>query len=180
MGKGDEDSIAGVATARLRLLQHEITEPHTRGAGPSGRTRNPFPAGPIPAGLLDHMRDAYQEAVSNTQAVAPAAGPPPADHSEVYGWMDRSTQDLNEEKRRIIEAVMFRQGLEHGIRAGHTDVVRPIPCPTCGCWSLIWDEGRQRVVCPVDDCFTDGRSTSWSLRDLAVRAVEKSPTRAAT
>lgn len=176
---GDED-IAKVATRRLKLLRSDIAEPHARPPGPSGRTRNPFPSGPIPAGMLDHLRDAYEEAVSQTRALAPDAGPAPADRSKIYGWMDLATRDLDATKRQVADEIMYRQGLEHALRTGNTDVVRPETCPTCGCFSLSWDADRQRAVCMVSDCVTDRRPSVWTLRDLAKQAVEKSPTRAAT
>ena len=177
---GDDGRVARVATARLTLLQGEIGQPHARPPGPSGRTRSPFPAGPIPAGMLDHLRDAYQEAVSHTREVAPEAGPAPADSRQIYRWMDQVTRHLDADKRQVTEELMYRQGLEHALRRGDTDVVRPETCPACECYSLFWDQARQRAVCAVSDCTTNGRPSAWTLRELATQAVEKSPTRAAT
>lgn len=180
---GDEDSTVRTvrtSTARLRVLQGDLAQPRARPDGPSGRTRSPFPAGLVPPGLLDHLQAAVDEAIGHTRSVAPAAGPVPGDLARIYEWMDRSTRHVDAGKRRIVEAIILRQGWEHELWAGNQDVVRPVPCPACGCWSLLWDRDRRLVICSVDDCVTAGRPTAWTLRDLAERAVEKSPSRAAT
>lgn len=177
---GDEDTIAKTARARMVVLQGEIAEPHARPPGPSGRTRAPFPSGPAPIGLLDHLQAAYDEAVTHTRALAPQAPPAPADQREIYRWMNEATRDLEEEKRLVLRALTYRQGLEHAIRAGDDLVVRPATCPECGCFSLVWDADRRRVVCIVTDCRRDGRPTALTLHEVAVHEVEKSPMRAAT
>lgn len=172
---------AGTATARLKLLQGDIGQPRSRPSGPSGRNRQTHPAAPLPVGLVDAMRAARDEAITHTRTVAPDAGPAPEDEAAIYAWMARSTARLDEAKRRATEAIMYRQGLEHALRARNPDVIRPEFCPACGCLSLFWQPELRRAVCAVTDCLTkSGRPNMWTLRQLAERAVEKSPTRAAT
>jgi hypothetical protein len=181
MGEDDIGRAASTATARLRLLQGEIGQLRARPQEPSGRTRNPHPAGPLPVGLVDAMCAAREEAVTHTRAANPDAGPPPASQTAIYAWMDRSTARLDAEKRSAAQALIYRHGLEHALSAHDFDVVRPETCPACGCYSLFWQPDLRRAVCAVTDCLTPaGRPSTWTLAQLAAAAVEKSPARAAT
>ncbi|MEU9014324.1 hypothetical protein AB0D12_32045 [Streptomyces sp. NPDC048479] len=173
MGMGDDDT----AARRLRLLQQELLDPWrmpedregSRSARPASRGQQlAHSPSPIHLGILDHMMKTRAEAIAHTRAVAPNAGPVPAEAAAVYDWMRQQTAHLGEEQQQTRETVIYRQGLEHAIAMGDTKVVRPHPCPACRCWGLEWDSGRQRAVCTYRPCSDErGMTHAWKLAELA-------------
>lgn len=166
MGIGDETA---TATARLRLLKQEYATPGLRQPGPRTRSApQPRPSEPADLGIIDHVRQAVQEIVAHTRAVAPDAGPAPADDAATYEWMRRETANLAPEQQMTRDAMLMRHSLQHAIAAGDEDAVRWEACPRCDCWGLLWRSEHQRVFCANSTCTDRRRRPSvWTLRQLA-------------
>ena len=121
MGQSDT---ASTSAARLRLLQEEMALPR-RGAEPGmPRATAVFPPAPVNLGLLAHIQRSVTELVHETRAVAPDAGPAPAEASAVYAWMTAHTSHLDDARAQYRQAVVYRQGLEHALLAGDETVIR--------------------------------------------------------
>lgn len=155
---------------RLRLLQAEFTQHATAGPG-DGRTatRTTSPA-PLNLNVLDRIQAAVAEVVEHTRAAdwSTPAGPAPTDASRVYDWARQHTAHLDIERQRARETLIYRQGLEHAIELGDTDVVNKHPCPACGCWGLLWRPAVQHAACINRYCVdNDGLSRNWPLSTLA-------------
>lgn len=164
------------AAGRLRILQGDMGRFHTSSIRnlTSNSTGPSHASAPVNLAMLDHITDSITEVVTHVRADAPQAGPAPADPAGIYDWWIQSTPDLEDERRRERDRVIYRQGLEHAIRAGDTDIVCKHPCPGCGCWGLVWSQMRRRAACLNQDCVDDdGVGTTWKLGHLAYEHVAR-------
>jgi hypothetical protein len=167
----------------MRNLARTLTALPPRSTAPSGHTRPPHAPAPIDLGILAHMTAARDELVAHARDAAPDAplAPVPRDAAAIYQWWADNTPYLDAAALRVGEAMVYRQGLEHALRAHDTTVIRREPCPSCGCYSLVWRGMEQRAVCVNDrDIDENGRYQRFTLARLAQQAVENSPVRAAT
>lgn len=165
--------MGSTAGRRLRLLGDEYLQFPAR--EPSDRNPTAVtPPAPMNLGMLDHITDSINEVAAHVRAAAPQAPPRPADLAGLYDWWIDSTPDLEGERRRERDRVIYRQGLEHAIQAGDTDVVCKHPCPACGCWGIQWSKTRRRAACCNLDCVDDdGVTRTWSLAHLAYEHVAR-------
>ncbi|MEU0837155.1 hypothetical protein [Streptomyces sp. NPDC005969] len=164
MSTGADDTTA----QRLRLLQAEFLVHPQTGPGDGRSSRPTHAPAPVNLGVVDRIRAAVYEVEHHTRTAAPTAGPAPAEAARVYDWARQHTSHLATEQQNAREAIIYRQGLEHAIAAGDTDVVRKHPCPQCGCVGLYWREAAQRAVCINHYCTDDnGVSNMWELKRLA-------------
>jgi hypothetical protein len=182
---GDE-TVASTAATNMRNLVRTLSVLPARPTSPSGRTRPVHASAPIAAdidlGILAYMTAARDELEAHTRRAADAElEPAPRDAVAIYQWWVDNTKHLEAAARRVGEAMVYRQGLEHAIRARDTSVIRNEPCPSCGCYGLVWRGMEQRAVC-VNDRDTDdnGNPRRFTLAGLAQHAVEKTLERAAT
>jgi hypothetical protein len=158
---------------RLRLLRDEYLQHPAREPGNRTATGGPPPA-PMNLGMLDHITDSITEVVTHVRTDAPHAGPAPANPAGIYDWWIQSTPNLEDERRLERDRVIYRQGLEHAIRAGDTDIVRKHPCPGCECWGLVWSQDLRRAACLNQDCVDgDGVGTTWKLGHLAYEHIAR-------
>lgn len=159
----DDDTAARLAALHTYFREHPET-------GPSdGRraTRVDAPA-PLDLGTLDHIQASIQEIAAHTRSVNPEADPLPARIDAVYDWCRRNTQHTSHVQQQRRETVIYRQRLDHAIRAGDYTVIRPHRCPTCRTFGLMWVPEMERAVCTNTRC-TDpsGLSSNFTLARLA-------------
>lgn len=186
VGMGAEDDTA----ARLHLLATHHLEPARTDTGQRRATRTQAPL-PVDVDMLDHLTASVTEIVTQarTDAVAAHAADPsvtvaprPVDDADVYAWW-RAIPVSDQERQDERERVIYRQGLEHAIRAGDVRVVRRHPCPACGCYGLFWEPSQQAAICVNTYCRdSEGLSRSWPLGHLAYLhvAAQKNLARTAT
>jgi len=181
MAEDDQRTAARAATS-LRDLVGSLTELPARPTAPSGRTRPPHAAPSIDLGILDHLLATRDEIIEHTRTAAPDAvlAPVPRAAEDIYQWWADNTAYLDAAAMRAGEAIVYRQGMEHRIRARDTSAVREEPCPSCGCYGLVWRYREQRAVCTNDRDDEKGRPRRWTLAQLAERAVENLSIRVAT
>jgi hypothetical protein len=166
MGIGDD-----TAARRLRLLAAEVAEPVARASGARVAV-TPVSSPPLNLGIIDHMAASVAEVVAHVRESVPEAAPRPAEDAGVYQWWREGTAHLDEATQQAREAIIYRQSLEHAIARGDHDVVRPHPCPACGCWGLFWDRERRLAACVNRYCMDEmGLSHSWTLAQLAHHRV---------
>lgn len=170
-----------LAARRLVALQDDVRQPHSH---PADGQPAAGPAAHSPSllnlAVLEQMERARREVIEETRMASPTAGPAPYG-AAVYAWMERSTAGLRDERAQVRAAMVYRQSLQHAVAAGQVTAVRRESCPSCACWSLVWDAARQRAVCAVRLCTDDrGRPSVWTLAQLAEKAVENISERAAT
>lgn len=181
---GIEDD--STAERRLRLLEREFTGPARHGPVPkaehtdAARSTPAQPSShgrsspPLNLGVIDHIGRSVAEIVQHTRALTPYTGPVPAEAAAVYAWCREQTRGLDDERRAVREAVIYRQGLEHSIAMGDPDVVCPHPCPGCGCWGLQWRRPEQVAVCLNRRCTdSDGMASTWTLAALAHAHIQR-------
>lgn len=168
------------AAARLRqlhdyYLEHPVTGPT------EGRTASRTASAPLNLGTLDHTTSSVQEVVEHTRAVNPDAGPLPDRLEAVYEWARQNTAHAPEIEQQRTEVIEFRQYLEHAIRAGDwRKVIRPLRCPKCRTFGLMWLNTTQRALCTNTECVDqDGASTTHSLARLAYEHVASRKSRKA-
>lgn len=179
MGNGADDTTV-TAERRMRLIRNEFTT-RARSTDPGPRTRAPHSPSPIDLDILDHVTRSVAEIVTHTRAVAPDAGPAPADAAKVYAWMRDHTAHLDETRQRVRDTLVFRQSLEHAVRMGDEKAIRRERCPGCECWGLFWRAAAKRAVCVNRYCVDDmGRPSVWTLAQLAQHHMAQIPRRAAT
>jgi hypothetical protein len=138
---------------------------------------------PIHPGILDHMTASRGEMVEHARAAIPTERvrrPVPHDVAEVYRWYEEHTPYLDPAARRAGEAIMYRQHLEHAVRARDGVVIKKERCLSCRCFSLVWYAPLGAAVCSNERDLDRGRPRRFSLAQLAERAVENSSMRAAT
>lgn len=177
-----EETVANTA-ASMRRLAGNLSVMPGRPTDPSGRTRPAHAPAPIDLGILAHMTAARDELVAHARAAAPGTdlAPVPRDAAAVYQWWADNTPYLDDAAQRVGEALVYRQGMEHAIRLRDTTVIRREPCPSCGCYSLIWRGIERRALCVNDrDAADNGTPRRFTLAELAQQAVENLPIRAAT
>nr|WSX25502.1 hypothetical protein OG690_38105 [Streptomyces tubercidicus] len=182
MGNQEQDSATRTAATGMRILRDGFTAPRARqpDAGPTA-TRVHAPP-PCDLGLLDHLRSTREELIAATRAAL--AGQPlepaPADEG-IYQWNASATAHLPLEKQQACEAIVYRQSLEHAIRAGDDLIIRRQRCPGCRCFSLMWRDRIQRAVCIQRGCRDHiGRASQWELKQIAHHHVTSRPQRAAS
>lgn len=171
MGIGDDETTA----SRLRLLQAEFLEPERRPSLTARTTTPPPPTVPVNLGIVDYIGAQVAEVVAQARTDMPAshpdATPAPADPAALYGWW-QSIPVTSEERQATRDQVIYRQGLEHAIRMGNTKVVRPLRCPECECFGLLWVDARRKAICTNLDCVDDdGLSNAWTLKRLAYERI---------
>lgn len=165
---------------RLRLLHAEFTQ-HTRTGPPGdGRSSRPVVApAPLDLDVIDYMAAAATEVEQHTRAAewSRPAGPVPADVTRVYDWARDHTADHAPEQQAVLEAIIYRQGLELALRMGDTTVIRKHPCPQCRCWGLVWSPAAQKATCVNQYCVDSGEiSRTWSLARLAQQHIARQET----
>lgn len=170
----DEDS--STPARRLKLLEGFIAPGRTGGdAARTAPTATSRPAAVLD--VIDHMHASVDEVITYTRAHAPGARRP-ADLSDIYDWAREHTADLAPADQRARETLIYRQSLEHAIQMGDTKVVRPHPCPACGCFGLQWMAAMRRAVCTNLRCVdADGMTTAWTLRTLAKAHIARQESR---
>ena len=143
--------------------------------GPTGRrSTTATPQTPLNLGIVDHINRAIREVTDHAHHVNPGAGAGPDQVDDLYLWYVDATGNADAEQGRFRETLLLRHRLEHAIALGEYDVVRPFPCPNCGCWGLMWDNGGSRARCTNLDCRTpDGTSSTWTLNRLAVQQTQR-------
>ena len=164
MGTGDDRA---TTKARLRLLRQELTT--TPGAPREPGRRAPEGRPPVDVAIIDYLVEARREVVAHTRAVAPTAGPVPADETAVYDWAYQHTGQAPAQQRLILDAMVIRHGLKHALEAGDESVIRQEPCPGCNCWSLFWMRETRRAVCWNRNCPAahGPRRSEWTLTQVA-------------
>lgn len=161
MGRDDN------ATARLRELETHFRE-HPRTGPAERRAPSTSPGTPLNLGVIDHMRACADEVTQ----LAPGAGPAPAKAAHLYDWIREHTADAGDEQARVRETVIYRQGLEHAILQGDTDVICTHPCPGCGTWGLQWDRVSRRALCLNMACRDRaGAGSTWTLGRIATAHI---------
>lgn len=186
MGTGDTSTDTALAGARMRLIRSEQLTPTRRpSTQPAARTRAAHSPAPVDLDTLDYLTATVDEVITTTYAANPAAGPAPADTDELYTWYAEHTTDVTGGQRRALDAMIWRQSLEHALRLDDERVVRtvirPHACERCDRWGLFWDAKEWRIKCTYNKCVDDqGRPTRWTLAQLAEQHVARIPRRAAT
>ncbi|MET8585691.1 hypothetical protein ABZX39_33210 [Streptomyces collinus] len=176
MGTTSTDSDG--AAARLRYIQnfvhdHPVTGPAGHSYIPS-ESRPTAVHSPTPYRLtvLDHISASVDEIAEHTYAANPDAGPVPSQPAAVYDWCHQNTEHAPEADRERLEAIEYRQYLEHAIRAGDDSVVCRHRCPTCRTWGLMWQQHLQRAVCTNSRCHDRaGAASKFTLARLAFEHV---------
>jgi hypothetical protein len=172
---GDDNT--DTAAARLRHLTQYFREHPVTGPA-AGHATTVAPAAPLSLATLDHIRACVTEVIDHTLAANPDAAPVPAHVEAVYDWCREQTRHADETVRLRRDIIEYRQYLEHAIRAGDVKVVRPLRCPECHTWGLMWVPERQLAVCTNTDCVDhDGISNAFPLGRLATHhmANRKNP-----
>ncbi|RSS35232.1 hypothetical protein [Streptomyces sp. WAC08241] len=165
------------AANALRILRTEYLAPSgTRRTGRRTATATEAQA-PLNLELVDYMTQAVTEAVETTKelrAGQPVTAPPPADAEDVYRWMVEETANLDEERQKARDALIYRQGLEHAILMGDHKVVRPHPCRRCHTYGLHWDRDNEVVACLNEHCAdNNGEPTTWTLEQVARHYINR-------
>lgn len=177
MDIGDEDT--DTAAGRLHQLhiyyrEYPVTGPegHSYISGGPRATRT-SPSLPFNADVVDHIQASVQEVIQHTRAANPKAGPLPPEVEGVYDWCHEHTAHADEAVAERTAALEYRHRLEHAIRAGDTQVIRPHRCPGCGTVGLSWQAPIQRALCLNRHCArrNGGVARTWSLANLAYEAV---------
>lgn len=170
MGRDDK------ATARLREL-NTYYRTHPRIDTTARHASTAVASAPLNLGVIDHLRACVDEVVQHTRTADPQAGPAP-EVASLYDWFREHTADSSEEQARVREAVIYRQGLEHAILQGETDIICTHPCPGCGTWGLQWSNARRRALCLNGDCRDrTGAGSTWSLGRIATHHIAEQEVR---
>jgi hypothetical protein len=175
MSTTDEDTAAQLLT---QLHQYFRTHPTTGPAGHSYISSEPratavHPGAPANLAAVDHIDATVRELADYTREANPSAEPLPERVQDVYRWCVENTVNAPEDVQRVRDTIVYRQRLEHAIAMGDTKAVRPIRCPACRTFGLMWRPEQQRAVCTNGRCLTkDGLSHRWSLARLATAHIE--------
>jgi hypothetical protein len=171
-GRPMGDDNTDTAASRMRHLNTYFREHPVTGPA-EGHTTTRTSTAPLRLATVDHVRASVREVVDHTRKANPAAGPAPSRSDAVYDWCHEHTQHSDETVRLRTAIIEYRQYLEHAIRAGDTKVVRPIRCPECNTFGLMWPtDGSQAAVCTNTECVDrDGLSHAFTLAELATRQV---------
>lgn len=167
-----QDTATAAANA-LRLLNHPDLR-HLPATGPAPRRAAPAaPGAPLNLSRVDYLTEHVGEVVTHTRALAGPV-PLPDDLADLYDWYIHHTSDAPADQQAFRDTVIETHRLEHAVRLGETDEVCKHPCPKCGCWGLMWDQGGNRARCSNRRCRTpDGMSSSWTLTRLAAQKVQR-------
>lgn len=164
---------AQAASRALKLLNHPDLRHHPKTGPAERRSTSTTPGVPLNLDLVDHLASTAGELIGLTRQMAPAAGPIPAQLEGLYDWCIDNTGDADQAQQAYRDLVIERQRLEHAIRLGDHNEVCKHPCPRCGCWGLMWDQGGKRARCTNRRCRTaDGLSSTWSLARLAAQKIQ--------
>jgi hypothetical protein len=170
------------APALLAELVHCFRErPVTGPAGHSYIASEPratatHPGAPLNLTVVDHIDATVKELADYTRETNPDAEPLPAHVEDVYRWCVENTQNAPEDLQQRRDTIVYRQKLEHAIAMGDHDfvrkAVRPIRCPACRTFGLMWRSEDQKAVCTNGRCLTkDGLSHRWGLARLAYEHI---------
>ncbi|MFI0156149.1 hypothetical protein [Streptomyces lydicus] len=165
---GDADT-STTAAAHMRTLREISSGTKRRGdiIGPSRGTKPVHAPAPIDIDLLDHLIATRSEVINFVRRYNPDAGTAPINEA-IYQWMEESSEDLDDGRRMALEAIAYRQGLEHALRAGNRKAIRWPACPGCDCFGLSWNAALQKAACLNQRCLTDeGLQSTWDLRQVA-------------
>jgi len=166
MGIRDDTAAKQLAGLHQYFLEYPITGPAE--IPPASRTASV----PLNLGTVDHIHASVQEVVDHTRTVNPAPEPLPRRVQDVYAWCRANTQHADAAQQQRRETIIYRQYLEHAIRAGEHEVIPPHRCPSCRTWGLMWMPAAQRAVCTNLECVTrDGTSNTFTLARLAYEHV---------
>lgn len=173
---GHEDTAA--AADRLTLLRRYHLAPAP--PRPDGQPRaaiHPTARAPVDLALIDYVTGVVAEAAAFVHATTPPDQPLPAGPGpdRLYDWIDAHTGHLDTARAAARDALVYRQALEHALRAGDETVIRREACPACGCLGLFWSPERQRARCAYAPCRTKGRPSTWTLAQLATAHVRTVP-----
>ena len=125
MGKTD-DATQRLADLHTYFREHPVTGPEGHSYVNSGpRPARISPALPFNAGTSDHIQASVQEIADCTRTINPAAEPLPQCVVDVYDWCRRNTAQADEAQEQRRETVIYRQYLEHAIRASEYEVIPP-------------------------------------------------------
>lgn len=185
MGIGEDTATSATryAAAHVRYLAEAQTPLPGRPAGPSGRTRPTEPAAPIDLDILDYFVHSRAELIEHTQANADVTAPVSREEADIYAWYEHNSPRLSEGAYRTGQAIAYRQGLEARILARTLrEGFWPERCPSCMCFSLRWQPALWAAVCGNTkyDSDEDGRPRTFTLAQVAQKAVEILTVRAAT
>lgn len=166
---------AASATTALRLLsnpdlrQQPATGPTTRRATPS------TPGTPLNVGLVDYLDEHRGEVVGHVRSLTPGQDVHlPAQDEDFYAWYIAQTGHAGANDQAFRDMVIERHALEHAIALGETEAVCKHPCPSCGCWGLMWDEDTGKAKCTQPRCRTpEGLSPRWTLARLAAQKIQR-------
>jgi hypothetical protein len=165
---------AGDAASALRLLNSDDLRQNPETGPRERRATSSAPSTPLNIGVVDYLARAVDEIVDYTVSVTPQPAPLPRRLEDVYDWCIENTGDADDAQRRYRDTLIETHALENAIRLGEFKVVRPHPCPRCGCWGLFWDSAGSRARCTDVDCRTpDGFASSWTLARLAAQKVQR-------
>jgi hypothetical protein len=122
--------------------------------------------------IVDHITDSVREVVDYTRSVNTLTTPLPEDVAGVYAWCVANTRHAPETHQFRRDVIVYRQRLEHALRAGDDSVIPPHRCPRCRTFGLMLRFGK--VVCTNRRCLTsDGMTRTWSLGRLAYEHVKR-------
>lgn len=166
------------AAQRLAVLAEYFRErPVTGPAGHSyissaPRGTSTAPAAPANLTVVDHISASVQELVDYTREANPDADELPERVQDAYRWCVENTYHAPEDVQLRRDTIIYRQRLEHAITEGEYKIVRPIRCPACHTFGLMWKQALGTVVCTNGRCLTkDGRTRRWTLAALAHAVV---------
>jgi hypothetical protein len=164
---------AAAAASALRLLNSpELRHPPKAAPGLRRATTTTAPA-PLDLALVDYLEATIHQVVDHTRQVNPNPEPLP-DVDGLYDWYTRNTLGADEADRRYRDTLIELHALEHALRLGDFDAVRPHPCPACGSWGLFWDREGNRARCSDRDCRDDdGLASSWTPARLVAQKIQR-------
>lgn len=155
----------------------------SRSTASTGRSRPAAASAPYDVRIIDHMAASRAELIDHIQAHAEVTEPIPREYAAVCAWYERNTPLLDSEARRVGDAMRYRRALEAAVLVlGDTTALRRERCPSCRCFSLKWVEPLHAAVCMNTryDSTSDGRPRRVTLQEIAEKAVQNQPVRAAT
>ncbi|MFB7738264.1 hypothetical protein ACFC08_28525 [Streptomyces sp. NPDC056112] len=162
------------ASRALRLLAHPDLRHHPVNGPTERRSPSTTPSTPLNVGLVDHLARTADELVKLTREIAPDAGPRPARIEGLVDWCVESTGSADADQQAYRDQVLEKQRLQHAVRLGEYDEVCKHPCPGCGCWGLMWDQGGNRARCTNRRCRTpEGLTSTWTLARLAAQKIQR-------
>jgi hypothetical protein len=168
----DYTATRSLAELHQYFREHPVTGPEGHSYIPAGHAAPTTPSLPLNTGVTDHIHASVREIVALTRGLNLAAESPPQRVQDVYDWCRRNTAHAPQVEQQRRDTVIYRQGLEHAIKAGYDKVVRPLRCPECATFGLMWVAQMQRAVCTNTRCLDhDGLSRSFTLGRLAYEHV---------